>query len=264
MRLTFGLFLLLVIEAGCFQSQRAAAVHGNSRPPTTFAKLLQLARSGDVKSQNAIGFMLYFGEVAPRDRAAAHYWFHLAADQGNVTAQMSLALMHYLGEGVPRDITEAERYLRLAARGSARLSNGSSVIRIPRTLAELADLSLRRPQVEVEDDGELTYATFCAGCHGLNGIAAYAGAPSFGLGDRMEKKDADLLHTIIHGHGVMPNWGSKISEQSLANALRFVRTLPVQYEIGIAQSLRAAPVHYFLFGPMSADPIAYDPDYLLQ
>ncbi len=114
-----------------------------------------------------------------------------------------------------------------------------------------------------ENDGEQTYVTFCAGCHGLNGIAAYAGAPSFALGDRMEKKDADLLHTIIHGHGVMPTWGSKLSEQSLANALRFIRTLPRQYENGIVQSLRAAPAFYFLFGPMSAEPVAYEADHML-
>lgn len=262
MRLAFfKLLLLMFLGAGCLQPKQPAKVDRSLTSPTTFAKFLELARSGNATSQNLIGFMLYFGEVAPLDRAAAHYWFHRAAEQGNVSAQLNLAVMHYLGVGVPRDRDEAQRYFRLVKAQRSEKKGLTLEVDVPDSLVELAERARMRPQSH-EESGEATYMTFCAGCHGLNGIAAYAGAPSFALGERMEKQDADLLYTIIHGHGVMPTWGSKLSMDALTSALRFIRTLPRQYRNGIAQSLRTAPAFYFLFGPMSAEPVAYEPDYL--
>jgi mono/diheme cytochrome c family protein len=105
--------------------------------------------------------------------------------------------------------------------------------------------------------GEATYVTFCAGCHGLNGIATYIGSPSFALGERMQEPDTALLYSINQGKGVMPSWGDKFSERRLADVLDFVRTLQKQYEIGIAEGIRRAPGSYFLFGPMEDDDSAY-------
>jgi hypothetical protein len=62
---------------------------------------------------------------------------------------------------------------------------------------------------------------FCAGCHGLNGIAGYVGAPSFALGERMEKSDRELMGSITGGHEVMPEWGDKLPDGLLIEALRF-------------------------------------------
>ena len=36
-------------------------------------------------------------------------------------------------------------------------------------------------------DGSEVYLTFCAGCHGFDGIAAYPPAPSFALGERLHQ-----------------------------------------------------------------------------
>ncbi len=261
MRLIYCVLTLLGVLASCAYMKPVLENRSGSQAPSTFAKFLESARSGDARSQNLIGFMLYFGEAAPKDRTAAHHWFHLAAEQGNSSAQLNVAVMHYLGAGVPKDLAEAERYFRLARENGAKPRDAFLELEVPASLAELAERAAMRPQ-NYDMPGESTYATFCAGCHGLNGIAAYVGAPSFALSERLEKNDADLLRTIIRGHGVMPTWEDKISREGLIEALRFVRTLPQQYENGIAQVLRTAPSLYFLFGPMRADPTAYEQNYL--
>jgi mono/diheme cytochrome c family protein len=127
--------------------------------------------------------------------------------------------------------------------------------------------SLRSGMLEVEHDtlvaehgrerGEATYTMFCAGCHGLNGIAAYIGSPSFALGERLQKPDATLLYSIYQGKGVMPSWGDKLSEDRLLDVLAFVRSLQRHYENGLAEGIRRAPGRYFLFGPMEEDDAAY-------
>jgi cytochrome c5 len=254
MRLVYFVFILALNFPGCGPVQPPVEVRRDMPAQFTFVKFLELAKAGDEKAQHLIGFMLYFGEGVRMDRAAAHHWFHLAADQGNPTAQLNLALMHFRGEeGARRDFEEAQRYLRLAKENGSKATRLSSTPDIPDTLEELADRAVRLPQRQ-EDLGEQAYVTFCAGCHGFNGIAAYVGAPSFAVGERMEKSDAELFRTITKGHGVMPRWENKLPDDLLFEALKFVRTLPLQYRNGIAQVLRTPPPVYFVFGPMSAQP----------
>ena len=252
MRLVHVVFLFPFIFSACAPAKLPLDLGREPTANSTFAKFLRLANAGDEKAQHLIGFMLYFGEGVRMNRAAAHHWFHLAADQGNATAQLNLAVMHYLGEGVGKDIEEAERYFRLAKNNTSPSVNLSVSPEVPRTLAELAERAVMRPW-NVDIPGESTFAAFCAGCHGLNGIAAYVGAPSFALADRMDKSDAELLRTITDGHGIMPTWQDKLSQETLTDVLGFVRTLPRQHQIGIAQVLRTPSSLYFLFGPMSAE-----------
>lgn len=252
--------LVILVLAGCAPTRGPEGIGSEPQAVSTYAKFLKLAQAGDAKSQNLLGFMHYFGEGARKDRYLAHRWFHRAADQGSVNAQLNLAVVHYLGAGVPEDFEEAQRYFRLAKDNNSIGMDSAPRPQIPETLAEMAERASMLPE-NSQSAGESTYATFCAGCHGLNGIAAYAGAPSFALGERMEKNDTELLHTIIQGHGVMPTWKDKLSDQSLGNALRFVRTLPLQYKNGIAQVLRTPPAFYFFFGPMAADPRGFYQDY---
>jgi len=256
MRLVHVVFIFPFIFPACGPA-KLPLVPGRETPSdSTFGKFFRLATAGDTKAQHLIGFMLYFGEGVQMDRAAAHHWFHLAADQGNANAQLNLAVMHYLGEGVRKDMEEAERYFRLAKNNTSPSVNSSVRHEVPRTLAELAERAAMRPW-NSDLPGEATYATFCAGCHGLNGVAAYVGAPSFALAERMEKSDAELFRTMTRGHGVMPTWQGKITEQALVDALQFVRTLPAQYQNGVAQVLRTPPSLFFFFGPMSADPTGF-------
>ncbi len=247
-------FILALIFPGCGPVKPPVEVRHDTPAQFTFVKFLELAKAGDEKAQHLIGFMLYFGEGVRMDRAAAHYWFHLAAGQGDTAAQLNLALMHFRGEeGAGRDLEEAQRYLRLAKENGSKATRLSATPDIPATLDDLADRAVLMPRSQ-DKLGEQAYVTFCAGCHGFNGIAAYVGAPSFAVGERMEKSDAELFRTITKGHGVMPQWENKLPEDVLLDALRFVRTLPLQYLNGIAQVLRTPPPFYFVFGPMSAQP----------
>lgn len=254
MRLVHAVFIFAFIFPACVPAKLPLDPGRETAANTTFLKFFTLAKAGDEKAQHLIGFMLYFGEGVRMDRAAAHHWFHLAADQGNASAQLSLAVMHYLGEGVGKNIDEAERYFRLAKNNTSPSVNLSVSPEVPPTLVELAERASMRPW-NFDIPGESTFATFCAGCHGLNGVAAYVRAPSFALGERMDKSDEELFFTITHGHGTMPAWRDKLSDAALVEALRFVRTLPQQYQNGIAQVLRTPPSLYFLFGPASTDPI---------
>ena len=98
--------------------------------------------------------------------------------------------------------------------------------------------------------GERAYATFCGGCHGINGIAAYENSPSFAFGERLEKADAALMRSIRDGLQEMPGWEGKLAVNELRDILAFVRTLPARYDRGIAEPLRGAPAYVYLFGPM--------------
>lgn len=260
MRLFHGVLILVLVLAACAHMKRRLEIVREPRAASTFGKFLKLAKAGDATSQNLVGFMLYFGELTSKNRYAAHRFFHDAADQGNAIAQLNVAIMHYLGAGVPKDLEEAERYFHLAEENNPQPIGSSSGYKVPDSLAELADRAVMRAHNH-DTIGESTYSTYCAGCHGLNGIAVYVGSPSFALAERLEKSDAELLRTITEGHEVMPTWGNKLSRQELIHALRFVRTLPLQYQNGIAQILRTPPSLYFFFGPMSSDPTGYRQDY---
>jgi len=222
---------------------------------STYEKYLPRAQAGDPEFQNLIGFMLFFGEGAPMNRPEAHFWFHSAADQGHAQAQRNLAIMHRLGIGEPPDLEEAGFYAR-----SAGITDLDRIV-------EAIPSSVRGDMREVEQDdlvakhdmkrGEATYTTFCAGCHGLNGIATYIGSPSFALGERLQEPDAVLLYSIYQGKGVMPSWGDKLPKDRLRDVLAFARSLQKQYQNGIAEGIRRAPGRYFLFGPMEDDDSAY-------
>jgi len=219
--------------------------------PSTFAKVRELASAGDPQAQNLAGFMSFFGEGAPAGPETAADWFRKAAAQGHAPAQLNLALMYYLGAGEPRDRVQAERYFQLAAANANRFPDLAARLVI-RTLAELAQASCRGHDSR-EPKGEAAFARYCAGCHGLNGIAAYGGSPSFALAERMGKSDAELLHSIVAGHEVMPNWGDKLPGEDLRAVLRFVRRLDREFQNGVVHVLRLPPPLSYRFGPMSSD-----------
>ena len=222
-----GAVALLVLAAGACGLDMGGPTA--ERPPaTTYEKFLAKAEAGDSESQNLIGFMLYFGEGAPRDLRRAQDWFRRAAGQGNAMAQRNLAVMRGLGIGVAADH------------------------RAVGAIAHAGD-----PTPADRSRGEDVFATFCAGCHGLNGVAAYVDSPSFALGERMDKTDSALLHSIVNGRGLMPDWGNKLAQEDLVAVLAFVRTLQQDYRDGIGRGLRPAPGRYFLFGPMENNDAAY-------
>jgi mono/diheme cytochrome c family protein len=250
-----GLILATSFHAGCMGN---SGPQDAPPPTTTFEKYYRSAEAGDAESQNLVGFMLFFGDMAPTDRALAQHWFRAASDQGHINAGLNLALISYLGIDGPRDPDEALRRLRVAQANSSD-SAGTGAVAVPSSLPALvAQVCL--PATPVDTLGEQVYTTFCAGCHGLNGIAAYVGSPSFALGERLEKNHRQLMSTVLTGHEVMPNWSDKLPDAYLSAALRFARSLELEFRGGVLHDLRVAPDQYFLFGPMMADSIAYRSD----
>jgi len=83
-----GVAAALIVVGGCGGGPESP----EPRPSSTFEKLYHEAETGEPEAQNIIGFMLFFGEVAPSDPALAAHWFLSAASQGNVSARFSMAL----------------------------------------------------------------------------------------------------------------------------------------------------------------------------
>ena len=110
--------------------------------------------------------------------------------------------------------------------------------------------------------------TFCGGCHGFNGIAYYVQSPSFVLGERMNLPADELEGSIRNGKGLMPGWGSKLSDREIKSLVAFIQTLEPSYEKGIEVEPNEVPNLYFRFRPLGeygrewlgADPIGIEAD----
>ena len=244
-----GWFLL---ASGCGGGPQAS----EPQPRSTFEKIYHDAEAGEPESQNVIGFMLFFGEVAPADQALAAHWFRSAASQGNVSALLNLALMHYFGSGANQDAEAAEDYFRRAQSGNPATGDPVARRSLPSTLGGLVAQTCEPTQAP-NTIGEETYMMFCAGCHGLNGIPAFVDSPAFALGERLEKSDRELFRTVSGGHDVMPGWGDKLPDHLLLEALNFARSLELEFRDGVLHRPRRAPTQFFLFGPMTFDSVAY-------
>jgi mono/diheme cytochrome c family protein len=99
------------------------------------------------------------------------------------------------------------------------------------------------------DEGKSVFDTFCAGCHGFNGISYFVSSPSFALGERMEKTDGELFRSISAGRGAMPGWGGKLADEQIRSVLAYVRGLQRRVEQGITVSLHSPPSMFFVFRP---------------
>jgi len=73
------------------------------------------AEQGYAKAQFILGDIYYLGKAVPQDMPEAAHWYRKAAEQGDPKAQSSLGHAYYSGEGVPQDYSEASRWYRKAA-----------------------------------------------------------------------------------------------------------------------------------------------------
>jgi mono/diheme cytochrome c family protein len=181
------------------------------------------------------------------DPTAARFWFGVAAESGSASAQLNLALMHSLGAGTNRDTSEAERYFQLAMANPARPPDLAPVS-LDRLVQVSCDPAVARPS-----PGSEIFGTFCAGCHGAIGLAEYRAAPSFALGERMDKSDNELLASIEGGHQDMPQWSEKLPRPWLLEALKYVRGLSDDFRLGVLHRVRQLPERAFRFGPMDPE-----------
>jgi len=86
-----------------------------SAPPTAAAKVLRLAKLGDLKSQAQLGWMYSTGRGVSQNYYEAAKWYYRAADRGDPLAQFELGMMYNKGQGVRRDYVLAEMWLNLSA-----------------------------------------------------------------------------------------------------------------------------------------------------
>jgi mono/diheme cytochrome c family protein len=98
--------------------------------------------------------------------------------------------------------------------------------------------------------GERTFLKYCAGCHGFEGKARYQHAPSFSLGERLQKDDRELLQSVLNGKNNMPPWRDKLPVQDLRNAIAYLRLMHQRYEKGEAPLQHELPGSYYLFKPV--------------
>ena len=217
-------------------------------PTTTFEKFLPLALEGNAEVQNFIGYMFFYGEGTEQDFEEAHTWFHRAAEQGNPAAQKNLGLFHSGAvSGVPvryRNAKETSRWTGLAgADGVLRESPGAPLSHPPVDGDRVTAANIDKGELEI---GAKIYQTFCAGCHGADGTGTYAQAPSFVRGERLEKSDEELMHSMTNGKGAMPAWNETLSQELLSYTLAYVR-------IGIAGPAGASRPSERSMGAMGAN-----------
>ena len=172
------------------------------------------------------------------------------AERGDPEGQNALGYMFYRGEGTVADPAQARAWFkRAAAAGSDRAQ---------RNLDFLDSGAPRLPRAQ-PGRGEVLYARFCAGCHGLQGVAAYENSPSFAFGERLHHSDERLMRSVMDGLQEMPGWEGKLPNADLREILAFVRMLPVRYNAGIAVQAPEPPLYMYLFGKMEERRIGATP-----
>jgi len=237
----FLLVFTVLVLISCSDSRLSESVDVRAtQAQTTYERFLPLAVSGDPELQNLIGFMHFHGEGVERDPIEAHRWFHMSAKKGHPVGRRNDLYMHDL--------------LSSRSGGTPYLKTTNSIPPGVPVVSSKSDTVVKSNRIV---RGERIYVTFCAGCHGLNGIAVFVGSPSFALNARMEKSDQQLLRSVSNGIGAMPGWREKLPDNYLIDTIAFIRTLRASYQAGISSDMRGAPDRYFLFGVMKDNDSAY-------
>ena len=100
--------------------------------------------------------------------------------------------------------------------------------------------------------GQYVFLSYCAGCHGFDGQAFFPSAPSFAMGDRLRKSDAELMLSIQNGRNAMPSWEDKLPNEWLVEALAYIRLVG---KPGTKLRADQMPDYFFIFTPMGSDMI---------
>lgn len=223
--LTLLLYLPLSSAAGYF-----GRPFDVKAPISSYKKILPLAEAGDPAAQNTIGFMHFMGAGAEKDLRQAHEWFHLSADQGYVVAQRNLGFIHSGAMSkVPAefyDMEEANFWLgQVAQFGSERRFKQNQGLQslLDEQDGFIDDVGVAPATGSRIEKGKNVYVKLCAGCHGFDGISNFKPAPSFALGERLEKDNKALYRSILNGLGKMPSWRDSLSPKAIKEVVYFIR-----------------------------------------
>lgn len=96
------------------------------------------------------------------------------------------------------------------------------------------------------EQGRTVFLTYCAGCHGFDGMAYFPEAPSFAMGERLVKSDYALLDTLRRGRNSMPSWSAKLAPGQLRDALAYLRFVHEQARNGTPVN-NPMPAYYYVF-----------------
>ena len=117
--MTLACLLALIgwVNSGCTSdvADRCQQLYENGQYEQAFPVCSEAAEQGDVKTQNILGLMYYFGRGVQQDYAEAVKWYRKAAEQGDAAAQFCLGGMYAQGKGVKQDYAETVKWLRKAA-----------------------------------------------------------------------------------------------------------------------------------------------------
>ncbi len=101
--------------------------------------------------------------------------------------------------------------------------------------------------------GAEVFLKYCAGCHGENGFADYEHAPSFSMGERLHKRDSELLTSILRGKHGMPYWENKLSVDMFRSAIAYLRVMEQRYSSGLPPREEPLPEHRYKFKPVGEE-----------
>ena len=120
---------LLGLLGGCVRLEDTQALVKAQQYDDAFPKVALLAKYGDPKAQNLLGWLYENGFGTARDVAEAARWYRKAADQGLPLAQNNLGILYREGRGVSKDLTEAARWFdRAATAGHTEAINNLGVM----------------------------------------------------------------------------------------------------------------------------------------
>lgn len=114
-------FLAVILWLSIAGSAWAGISEGGDSPVATVCdthtlnKKAQMALSGNVTAQYALGLLHLHGYCGEPDRAKAASWLKLAAENRQLDAAFVLGQAYLMGEILERDIGAAEGFLRMAA-----------------------------------------------------------------------------------------------------------------------------------------------------
>ena len=208
------------------RAQNAAPGAIKDLPTTTYERLLPLAETGDPEAMHLLGYMYFYGEGVELDYNKAHEWFHLAAEEGEPKSMRNLGLYHaHAISRIPArfyDPREANLWFSLAATASTdkQVSSaaGASYERFLGT-----DRNGLLDSVPPDELGKTVYTAYCAGCHGFDGHSSFNHAPSFALGENLQKSDAQLLTSIGRTLNPWPHRLDGIPRHARQAALAYIR-----------------------------------------
>ncbi len=73
--------------------------------------------------------------------------------------------------------------------------------------------------------GREVYQQHCLSCHGADGRGTQLGVPDFTRGQGLLVGDLQLVETLRVGKNMMPAYQGMLSDQQLADAITYIRTL---------------------------------------